>query len=160
MGNISFFDSFKRNKVNDKIKNNISNVNQKEERVVKLSREQIYNSLFEYIASFKKMHGENLEFNISSSEWRLFFEVFYVHFLQNGIINNYQEAMEFVLQYVLSFPSVYQEEGLTLKSLVSNIGIPLMLCRVPDDVSKGIRRELDDTLAQLEEIKRNRIPGK
>jgi len=155
MGNISFFESFKRNK-----ENNTNKVNRQEEKIIKLSREQIYNSLFEYIASFKKMHAENLEFNISSSEWRLFFEVFYVHFLQNGIINNYQEAMEFILQYVLSFPSVYQEEGLTLKSLVSNIGIPLMLCRVPDDVSKGIRRELDDTLAQLEEIKRNRIPGK
>jgi len=155
MGNISFFESFKRNK-----ENNTNKVNSQEEKIIKLSREQIYNSLFEYIASFKKMHAENLEFNISSSEWRLFFEVFYVHFLQNGIINNYQEAMEFILQYVLSFPSVYQEEGLTLKSLVSNIGIPLMLCRVPDDVSKGIRRELDDTLAQLEEIKRNRIPGK
>lgn len=155
MGNISFFDTFKKNK-----ENNTTKVNPQEEKIVKLSRGQIYNSLFEYIASFKKMHGENLEFNISSSEWRLFFEVFYVHFLQNRIINNYQESMEFILQYVLSFPSVYQEEGLTLKSLVSNIGIPLMLCRVPDDVSKGIRKELEDALARLEDGKGSHIPGK
>lgn len=156
MGNISFFDTFKKNK-----DNNTKKVNPQEEKIVKLSREQIYNSLFEYIASFKKMHGENLEFNISSSEWRLFFEVFYVHFLQNGIINNYQESMEFILQYVLSFPSVYQEEGLTLKSLVSNIGIPLMLCRVPDNVSKGIRKELEDALARLAESgKGSHISGK
>lgn len=156
MGNISFFDTFKKNK-----ENNANKVNPQEEKIVKLSREQIYNSLFEYIASFKKMHGENLEFNISSSEWRLFFEVFYVHFLQNGIINNYQESMEFILQYVLSFPSVYQEEGLTLKSLVSNIGIPLMLCRVPDNVSKGIRKELEDALARLAESgKGSHISGK
>lgn len=156
MSNISFFESFKRNK-----ENNINKVNKQEDRVVKLSREQIYNSLFEYIASFKKMHGENLEFNISSSEWRLFFEVFYVHFLENGIINNYQESMEFILKYVLSFPSVYQEEGLTLKSLVSNIGIPLMLCRVPSEVSTRIRRELEDALARLEESgKGSHIPGK
>ena len=157
MSNISFFDFYKRNK-----ENNANKVNNEPERIVKFSREQIYNNLFEYIASFKKMHAGNLEFNISSQEWRLFFEVFYIHFLKNGIIENYQEAMEFVLQYVLSFPSVYQGEGLTLKSLVANIGIPLMLCRVPEDVSVGIRKELNDAISRIKvsNIEDNHIPGK
>lgn len=144
MGNIVFFDSFKRNKES----NNTVKANATPEKIIKLSREQIFNNLFEKIAYFKNIHGDSLVLKITSQEWRLFFNIVYKHFLENGIIDNYLITMEFVLEFVLSFPSQHQE-GFTLESLVDKLSIPFSLYRVHPSIVNAIREELNDDIKRI-----------
>lgn len=79
--------------------------------------------------------------NISEREWKVFFNVIYNHFNASGIEDNYYPIVLQVINYALPM-CIGRYSEITIDTLVSQMDMPLRMCRIPEEMLTSIRREI------------------